>query len=120
MNCTVTVWGPRTSNLRLPPVLQSRRSVRCLAGGALLGELRRALGRGRRHGSAWVLAGMGGLGKSTVALAAAEFARSRGRRVWWVTATDAASLSGGMLEVLRQLGAPESVPQPCARRAASS
>jgi tetratricopeptide (TPR) repeat protein len=77
---------------------------------ALLAELRRKLGRGRRdRGGTWVLAGMGGLGKSTVALAVARMARERGWRVWWVTASDAASLTGGMLEVLRQLGAPESV-----------
>ena len=59
-----------------------------------------------------VLAGMGGVGKSTVALAAAQAARSRGWRVWWVTATDTASLAGGMLEILFQLGAPETVTGP--------
>jgi tetratricopeptide (TPR) repeat protein len=52
---------------------------------------------------------MGGLGKSTVALAVAETALARGFRVWWITATDAAALAGGMLEVLAQSGAPESV-----------
>ena len=61
---------------------------------------------------AWVLAGMGGLGKSTVALSVARTARAKGWRVWWVTATDTTSLTGGMLEVLRQLGAPEAVTQP--------
>ena len=76
----------------------------------LLAELRRATARKpRRGGGTWVLAGMGGLGKSTVALAAAEAAQARGWRVWWVTAADAASLTGGMLEVLHQLDAPESV-----------
>jgi CRP-like cAMP-binding protein/tetratricopeptide (TPR) repeat protein len=75
----------------------------------LCGQLTR---RARRRGAAWVLAGLGGLGKSTVALAAAKTARGRGWRVWWVTATDSASLTGGMLEILRQLRAPESVTQP--------
>jgi Tetratricopeptide repeat len=80
---------------------------------ALLAELRRPLARRlRRPGRTWVLAGMGGLGKSTVALAVAETARMKGWRVWWVTATDTASLTGGILEVLRQLSAPESVTQP--------
>jgi tetratricopeptide (TPR) repeat protein len=89
---------------RLPAEVRGRNS--------LLAELRQALGQGRdMHGSTWVLAGMGGLGKSTVALATAEAARSRGWRVWWVSATDPASLAGGMLEVLRQLHAPESVSQ---------
>jgi tetratricopeptide (TPR) repeat protein len=79
----------------------------------LLGELRRAL---RPHpwraSRAFVLAGMGGLGKSTVALAAVRMAKDRGYRVWWVSAADAASLTGGMLEVLRDLDAPESVIAP--------
>jgi CRP-like cAMP-binding protein/tetratricopeptide (TPR) repeat protein len=79
----------------------------------LLAELRRPLSRlPRRSGRAWVIAGMGGLGKSTVALAVARAAKARGWRVWWVAAGDAASLTGGMLEVLRELGAPESVTVP--------
>lgn len=65
-----------------------------------------------RPGRTWVLAGMGGLGKSTVALATARAARAKGWRVWWVTATDTASLTGGMLEILRQLGAPDTVTEP--------
>jgi tetratricopeptide (TPR) repeat protein len=84
---------------------------------ALLDEFRGLLARrgrkfpvmARRHGRTWVLAGMGGLGKSTLALAAAQSARSRGWRVWWVNASDAGSLAGGMLEILQQLRAPEAV-----------
>ena len=53
---------------------------------------------------------MGGLGKSTVALTAARM--QRGYRVWWVRAADSALLTSGMLEVLRELGAPESVTVP--------
>jgi tetratricopeptide (TPR) repeat protein len=77
----------------------------------LLTELRRGLaGRvRRRRGGVWVLAGMGGVGKSTVALRLAVEARERRRRVWWVNASDADSLRGGVLEVLRQVGAPEAV-----------
>jgi tetratricopeptide (TPR) repeat protein/Mrp family chromosome partitioning ATPase len=86
----------------------------------LLAELRQSLGLGlgagvRRHMPAvriWILAGMGGLGKSTVALATAQAARAAGWWVWWVNASDSASLTGGMLEVLGQLGAPESVLRP--------
>jgi tetratricopeptide (TPR) repeat protein len=52
---------------------------------------------------------MGGLGKSTLALATAQAARQRGWQVWWVTSADRASVTGGMLEVLRQLRAPETV-----------
>jgi tetratricopeptide (TPR) repeat protein len=92
---------------RLPAEIRGRDGLRA--------ELRRPLGRRphpRRSGRTWVLAGMGGLGKSTMALATAQTARARGWRVWWVTATDTASLTGGMLEVLRQLRAPETVIKP--------
>src|SRR5436190_3576898 len=79
----------------------------------LIAELRRALRPyPRRASRAFVIAGMGGLGKSTVALAAARMARERGYRVWWVRAADSALLTSGMLEVLRELGAPESVTAP--------
>ena len=79
----------------------------------LIAELRRALRPyPRRPSRAFVIAGMGGLGKSTVALAAARMVRERGYRVWWVRAADSALLTSGMLEVLRELGAPESVTAP--------
>ena len=79
----------------------------------LLAEMRRPLTRRRqRLDSTWILAGMGGLGKSTIALAVAQSAQARNWRVWWVTATDATSLNGGILEILHQLGAPESVTRP--------
>ena len=79
----------------------------------LLGELRRAMRPYPwRASRAFVIAGMGGLGKSTVALAATRMAKDRGYRVWWVSAADTASLTGGMLEVLQELGAPESVIAP--------
>src|SRR6266545_2962035 len=56
----------------------------------------------RRRGLA-VLAGMGGLGKSTVA---AELARRvRDRSVWWVSATDPSSVTGGVVTIARGLGA---------------
>ncbi len=90
---------------KLPPEVRGREG--------LVGELRRALRPyPRRASRAFVIAGMGGLGKSTVALTAARMARERGYRVWWVRAADSALLTSGMLEVLRELGAPESVTAP--------
>ena len=87
---------------KLPPEVRGR--------DGLIGELRRALRPYPwRASRAFVIAGMGGLGKSTVALTAARMARQRGYRVWWVHAADTARLTSGMLEVLRELGAPESV-----------
>ena len=80
---------------------------------ALIGELRRALRPYPwRASRAFVIAGMGGLGKSTVALTATRMAKERGYRVWWVRAADSALLTSGMLEVLRELSAPESVTVP--------
>ena len=90
---------------KLPPEVRGREG--------LIAELRRALRPyPRRASRAFVIAGMGGLGKSTVALAAARMVRERGYRVWWVRAADSALLTSGMLEVLRELGAPESVTAP--------
>jgi hypothetical protein len=83
--------------------------VRGLAGGGRKSRDGRRVRRNHRAGRSYVLAGMGGLGKSTLALAAAQAAHQRGWRVWWVTATDRGSVTGGMLEVLRQLRAPETV-----------
>jgi CRP-like cAMP-binding protein/tetratricopeptide (TPR) repeat protein len=89
----------------LPPEVRGRE--------ALTAELRRALRPYPwRASRSFVIAGMGGLGKSTVALAAARMAKERGYRVWWVRAADTAQLTSGMLEVLRELGAPESVTVP--------
>jgi tetratricopeptide (TPR) repeat protein len=89
----------------LPPDVRGR--------DGLIGELRRALRPYPwRASRAFVVTGMGGLGKSTIALTAARMAKDRGYRVWWVCAVDSALLTSGMLEVLRELGAPESVTVP--------
>jgi hypothetical protein len=76
----------------------------------LVAEMTRALPRRRgRTPGVWVLAGLGGMGKSTVALQVAARAGRNGRKVWWVNAGDAVSLRGGLLEILRQAGAPDDV-----------
>lgn len=63
----------------------------------------------RPDGRVQVLAGMGGVGKSTLALALADYARRgrwRWRRpVWWVSAADMVALAGGMATIARSLGA---------------
>ncbi|MGH3885304.1 MAG: hypothetical protein ACRDSZ_01840 [Pseudonocardiaceae bacterium] len=56
-------------------------------------------------GSVHVLCAAGGYGKTTVALAVAEQARSQGMDVWRVSAADAASLSAGMRALAVRLGA---------------
>ena len=84
----------------LPPDLRGREGlleelVRQLAGGGLV-----------------VLAGMGGVGKSTVAAEVARRARAprrlrgpHGRQVWWISGATATSLAGGLVSVARRLGA---------------
>ncbi|WP_326654765.1 tetratricopeptide repeat protein [Streptomyces sp. NBC_01750] len=52
-----------------------------------------------------VLAGLGGTGKTTVALALADRAEGQGARVWWVSATEKASLMGSLLGLAVALGA---------------
>ncbi|WP_143669592.1 tetratricopeptide repeat protein [Streptomyces sp. Ag82_O1-15] len=52
-----------------------------------------------------VLAGMGGAGKTTLALALAEGAERQGRSVWWVSATEERSLLGSLLGLALTLGA---------------
>jgi tetratricopeptide (TPR) repeat protein len=57
------------------------------------------------YGDLQVLAGMGGAGKTTVALELARRAADR-MPVWWVSADEAATLSAGMRQVATLLGAP--------------
>ncbi|WP_433180655.1 tetratricopeptide repeat protein [Actinoallomurus sp. CA-150999] len=56
-------------------------------------------------GRAHALAGMGGTGKSTVALQVAEAALAEDRPVWWVPGVDAASLTSTLLGLAQALGA---------------
>ncbi|WP_326664329.1 tetratricopeptide repeat protein [Streptomyces canus] len=56
-------------------------------------------------GRAHVLAGLGGTGKSTVALRVVEVAVGLGRRVWWVPGVDASSLTSALLGLAQALGA---------------
>lgn len=88
-----------------------RLPVDVLGRDALLAELNTSLGGPwrRRRPRVWVLAGSGGMGKSTVALRLAAEARGRGWPVWWVNAADPLSLRGGVLEILRLVGAPDAV-----------
>jgi tetratricopeptide (TPR) repeat protein len=64
------------------------------------------LGQLRTERGVVVLAGMGGIGKSTVAAELARLTQAT-RPVWWVAALDASSLAGGMVTVARRLGANE-------------
>jgi len=48
-----------------------------------------------RGSRVWVLHGLGGCGKTTIAIEVAHRAAALGVRVWWVRAVDQASLVGG-------------------------
>jgi tetratricopeptide (TPR) repeat protein len=85
-----------------PPVGRLDRPVRGRE--PLLATLKRLAGS--PDGDVHVLHGMGGCGKTTVALEIAAHASSQGVDVWWVTAADKPTLSVGMREVVARLGAP--------------
>jgi tetratricopeptide (TPR) repeat protein len=55
-----------------------------------------------------VLAGLGGIGKSTIALSVADVAMDSGHPVWWVPAVDAATVASVLLGLARELGAASS------------
>jgi hypothetical protein len=55
-----------------------------------------------------VLGGLGGVGKSTIALRVADMVMELGRPVWWVPAVDAATVATVLLGLARELGASSS------------
>jgi tetratricopeptide (TPR) repeat protein len=71
----------------------------------LIDEIMHPADPGGEEPSVHILCGMGGSGKSHVALEIARRARADGRTVWWV---QAGRLNSGMREVVSQLGASES------------
>ncbi|MFI6289765.1 AAA family ATPase [Streptomyces sp. NPDC051018] len=94
--------GPNTFSIRapygdLPPRVRGRDD--------LLARLETRLGEGESR--AQILYGLGGCGKTTVALYLARQARDRGYRVFWLSASSADRLVTGMREVARELGADE-------------
>ncbi|KAB2343753.1 FxSxx-COOH system tetratricopeptide repeat protein [Actinomadura rudentiformis] len=58
-----------------------------------------------RRESLHVVTGMGGVGKTAVAIEVARRFRDEGRRVWWLTANDHTEIETEMLELARALGA---------------
>lgn len=62
---------------------------------------------GESDGSLHVVQGMGGCGKTSLALKLAQAAVERAMRVWWVDARQTATLEAGLRAVARQAGASE-------------
>ncbi|WP_329043985.1 AAA family ATPase [Streptomyces sp. NBC_01422] len=92
--------SPGTFSIRppygeLPPRLRGR--------DALLAQLENSLAEGVRRPQ--VLCGLGGCGKTAVALQLARQARDRGYRVFWLSAATPEGATTGMREVARELGA---------------
>ena len=81
---------------RLPQQVQGRDELVGLLAGLVVGSSRCRVR---------VLHGMGGCGKTTVALAVARNVGSRGVRVWQVDASNAARLSAGMRQIASDLAA---------------
>ncbi|HEX6452656.1 MAG TPA: FxSxx-COOH system tetratricopeptide repeat protein [Trebonia sp.] len=85
-----------------PPVGRLDRAVRGRE--SLLAALKLLVGK--PEPGVHVLHGMGGCGKTTVALEIAAHAAAQGVDVWWVSAADRPTLGAGMREVAACLGAP--------------
>ncbi|MBW5426195.1 hypothetical protein GKQ77_32355, partial [Streptomyces sp. BG9H] len=91
---TFTVRAPYGE---LPPRVRGR--------DGLLADLHRALTADRDR--IQVLYGLGGCGKTTVALGLARLAKDEGHQVFWLSAATRDSLVTGMRQVARDLGVPE-------------
>ena len=95
-------------------VIQSREAVSVVSVAAPLGQRDDRLPIRGRDGllselveagpRVWVVHGLGGCGKTRVALEAAFGAQQRGIEVWWVSAADSDALVAGMRAVGRRLG----------------
>lgn len=68
-------------------------------------EVDRLVNRSRQR--VQVLSGMGGVGKTTIALEAADLAQHRGCRVFWINATSAAAVVESLQSVAVAAGVPE-------------
>ncbi|MEV4411971.1 tetratricopeptide repeat protein [Catellatospora sp. NPDC049609] len=93
---------PPVDRLGQTPAVRGRDEVTTRLAGAL-----DALGdpAARAAPSAFVLHGLGGAGKSTVALTAARLAAEKGVQAWWVSGTDADTVMAGMQALSAELGA---------------
>jgi hypothetical protein len=83
-----------------PPVGQWDESLPIRGRDELLSELAYGVVGSR----VWVIHGLGGAGKTRLALEAAFTAQQRGTDVWWVSAVDADTLVAGIHAVGRRLG----------------
>ncbi|WP_030197515.1 tetratricopeptide repeat protein [Streptomyces sp. NRRL S-87] len=95
----------RTGATTLSPPLARRHPHRPPRGREALLETLADLLTNASGGAAHILHGMGGSGKTTLALETAHHATTHGIRVWWIGSADKDALASGLLTVARQAGA---------------
>ncbi|MFF9128379.1 aKG-HExxH-type peptide beta-hydroxylase [Streptomyces sp. NPDC014889] len=108
----VEVLNDRSQTLATVPLAVPQRRVaaeRLRGRAGLVAKLTSAVTR-RVNGDArvpgvWLLCGMGGCGKTTVALETAHRLAASSTRVWWVSGADGEGLSGGLRAVAFSAGA---------------
>lgn len=88
-----------------PPVERLQREPRMRGRSALFDELTLAIAR-QGEPRVHVLHGLGGVGKSFLALNLARWAVKRGVRTWWLAAGEAVSVTLAMRALAQMLGAP--------------
>jgi tetratricopeptide (TPR) repeat protein len=71
----------------------------------LLSSLLAQLNKGNASNKVHVLCGLGGCGKSTIALKVAQYAIDHSMQVWWVSSSNSTTLHSGMRQVAAELGA---------------
>ncbi|MEV4559207.1 tetratricopeptide repeat protein [Kitasatospora sp. NPDC049285] len=97
----------RTGAMTLSPPLARRNPNHPPRGREALLETLTDLLTDTSPSGAHVLHGMGGSGKTTLALEAAHHASTNGIQVWWIGPADQDALASGLLTVARQAGATE-------------
>ncbi|MFE4019712.1 NB-ARC domain-containing protein [Streptomyces sp. NPDC059101] len=97
----LTASGPSPGTYSVRPPY-GELPVRLRGRDSLLTDLEWALAEG--HEQVQVLHGLGGCGKTTVALRLAQHARNLGHQVFWVSATTNERLLTGMFQIARELG----------------
>ena len=88
-----------------PPVERLEREPRMRGRSGLFDEIASAIARQERP-RVHVLHGLGGVGKSFLALNLARWAMRRGIRTWWLTAGESVSVTVAMRALAQMLGAP--------------